>query len=192
MLKRVLNNVAILTMAVLLMFSFVACSLPVEEIPRMNEKIEGVLISLEEAFEERYLVQTDLKHIVYFMCGKVHELNKNNEWKEIKFKPTITKPEISDLEQEMIDGIKNAYYVYHQEDIDRGIANSKLRGFIDENVDAFEYAMEHIWLFRFFGEYNGVYAVQVSSNFISYVQMPIQVSLNGIVWLQQQPILIYK
>ena len=158
-----------------------------------QKELLGSFFSLQEAYEEGLVTKDDIMHMVYFMHGVrgtiyEYEIDKGEvwieqEWVEIDFMPQINKPAFSELSQEVIANMKEAFYEKNKQALDNAIGY-----YADKKINV----LDTISITSFLGKYNGCYAVQATTSLVSYGLGSYTVVVDNIVWMQLAPsIIIY-
>lgn len=155
---------------------------------KLAEKV--TLYSLEEAYNAGLLNKDDLKHIGFFVSGKISMLNAStSEWKETYFIPDFDRPLLSSLDEGTATKIKSSFYEKNKKVIDNELELLKNNGDIDQNITA----LDTVSLVSFLGEYNRAFAVQIMTSVLEYGLGSFEVIVDNISWSQFAPeVLIFK
>ena len=134
------------------------------------EKVAGNFCSLEESYEKGFLTRDDILHIAYYSMITLgyDKIPNDNFSEEVKnFKPTeLTMPQLSEQERATII---EAYYRH----------DPKLYAVKDD------YEVKVLF---YYGQYDGVYAVSMWTDFYGYGDMPhVHYNIDGIKFISSSP-----
>ena len=141
------------------------------------------IYTLQEAYQG-VLTIDDIKHIGFFVSGQLYEINPpDTERVIIDFVPQIEKPKLSMLNENVIEKMKISYYLLHKKIIDQELYWLKQNGYMDQNIKG----IDTIEVFAFFGEYNGAFAVKITSNLFEYPSVIEEVRIDNKCWDDSPP-----
>ncbi|MCL2410598.1 MAG: hypothetical protein FWC97_03040 [Treponema sp.] len=155
---------------------------------------KGTFYSLQEAYDGGFITRGDIKHISYFATGRVVEVldATGNEWemelhqpenywtkiRKIDFTPQTPNPFLTNISPKVISDMKSAFYAANKELMDISLQQEIERGDIRRGTTA----LDTISIDAFYGEYNGSYAVRITSSLWGYGDLAIHQLASNIGW----------
>ncbi|MCL2410542.1 MAG: hypothetical protein FWC97_02755 [Treponema sp.] len=154
----------------------------------------GTFYSLQEAYDNGFINRDDIKHISYFATGLVVEVldGYEDEWemewgipesywtkiRRIDFTPQKPNPSLTNISPQVIASMKSAFYTANKELMDISLQQGINDGWIPKGTTA----TDTISIMDFFGEYNGSYAVRITSNLWGYGGVAVYQLVSNIGW----------
>lgn len=130
------------------------------------------------------LTKDDIKHIGFFVSGQLYEIDGPEcEWIAIDFVPQIDKPELSMLNEKVIESMKTSYYLRYKKHIDQDLYWLQQNGYNEQNIKG----IDTIEVFAFYGKYDGAFAVKITSSLFEYPAVINEVIIDNIGWLDSLP-----
>jgi len=154
----------------------------------------GTFYSLQEAYDGGFITRDDIKHISWFATGRVVEVldATGNEWemelhqpenywtkiRKIDFTPQNPNPFLTNISPKVISDMKLAFFAVNKELMDISLQQEIERGDIRRGTTA----LDTISINAFYGEYNGSYAVRITSSLWGYGGVAIYQLVSNIGW----------